>query len=440
MNAKEVAKKYNEILADKEFMNSLYNESYSFDDSLCLLSGIMEAIIGANGYKYKKLIRTPFELSRYFYSLGLNNKQITENIMTNPILCHAFNGVNLKRVLKYGLGSEQIIDKNIAQKLNEVEQHFGSMHNYYHFQLNSRNEIYSGFPGFAEMEFATKYSPERLFLGILHQKENESLPMIMGESKKGYYTRVIDHKIDNMVVNADKDMLKTLAHEIVKKFCSKRPIIALFDAYSDDYKLVVHDFMKCSDVPIEKYLKNNLRFYALSNPVDVFSRSSCGHNIFDVDDMAICDNIISSKSIGFVEVPDGYELKQYLAHVQGAKWGDRIDFTTGKRVNEKGTPIGDSSNCKAFRDEKVDVVGYFKKSKLVESDFNRLIKKEELKNKLTSEKNNNAKTEKELKLFALHNSNRKDINKPIAIRNVKKEPIVNAQTKLIDVNDLNLTL
>ena len=130
MNAKEVAKKYNEILADKEFMNSLYNESYSFDDSLCLLSGIMEAIIGANGYKYKKLIRTPFELSRYFYSLGLNNKQITENIMTNPILCHAFNGINLKRVLKYGLGSEQIIDKNIAQKLNEVEQHFGSMHNY----------------------------------------------------------------------------------------------------------------------------------------------------------------------------------------------------------------------------------------------------------------------------------------------------------------------
>ncbi len=379
MNAKAVAKKYNEIMSDKSRMNKLYNESFTLDDCLQLLSNFMEAIIGSDGKVPSHFIRTPHELSRFFYGLELSDNDLQKNILSNPILCHAFNGVNLEKVIKYGLGSEKIIDEDIAKKMDTVEAHFGHLHNYYNYQLNSRNEIYVGFPGFSEMEFATKFSPERLFLGLLYQRDNECLPMIMGETKKGYYTRVLDNNIDKLECKADKDMLKSLGHEIVDKFCTKRPIIALFDTYSKNYNLVARDFERCIDIPIEKYLKINLKFFALGNPIDVFSRNKCGKNIFEVDDIAICDNIIPPTSLGLVEVPDGYELRQYLAYVKGAKMGDLVDFQSGKRVEENGIiNVLDNKKEKEF----VDVLNYFKKAKLVESEFERLSKKEMVKTNL----------------------------------------------------------
>ncbi len=385
MDARAVAKKYNEILATKKYMNKLYNESFSLDDSLSLLGCIMEAIISSNGEVPSHFVRTPYELTRFLYGLGLNNNDLKNNIMTNPILCHAFNGANLEKVVKYGLGSDKVIDEDIAKNINELESSFGTIKNYYHFQLNSRNEFYAGFPGFSEMEFATKYSPERLFLGILNQDKNQELPMILGETKKGYYTRVIDHKIDLLECRIDKDKLKWLGHNIVNKFCTKRPIIALFDTYSPKYNLVVRDFMKNEDVPIEKFLKINLKFYALGNPVDAFSRYTCGKNIFDVDDMSICDNVIPPTSLGLIEVPDGYELRQYLAHVKGARWGDKIDFVSGKKIDENGNlAFFSNENNKRYRDEGkiIDVLDYFKKKRLVESEFERLSKKEKFKTNL----------------------------------------------------------
>ncbi len=393
MDSKEVASAYNKVLQNRGYMNGLYNQSCDQNDVLRTLSGVLECLVASRKFTPNEYLKNPYMVLRYLYFCGLNNDKIEENIFSNPILCHAFNGDNYEKVLQYGLGDYRVLDKKYLRMMDEIESAFESLDTYYHFQLNKRNEFFAGFPGFAEMEFVTKNSPERHFLGIFNQKIAQSEPIIMGETKKGYYTRVIDHKIDALENCLDKDRLKCIGHKIVNKFCSKRPILALFDAVSKDgeYNLITRDCMKCKDMPIKEYIF--LQSDRILNPTEAFSRSTCGKNLTDLDDMGIYDSIVPGHALGLVEMPDSYEIKQYLAFIRGCEWGDLIDFHSGKRVyiddfirKREIDKSGQNDNLIPLKEYKqsteIDILSFFENKKLVESEMENYQKRSRLKLKL----------------------------------------------------------
>lgn len=390
MDAKEVAKVYNEVLQNRKYMNGLLNESYDENEVLRTLSGALEFIVASRKFAPDEYLKNPYMVLRCLYNLGLNNDKIEENIFSNPILCHAFNGDNYEKVLRYGLGDYRILDKKFLSMMDEIESAFEKLDTYYHSQLNQRNEFFAGFPGFAELEFVAKNSPERLFLGIFNQKIAQSEPIIIGETKKGYYTRVIDHKIDALKDCLDKDKIKNIAHDIVNKFCSKRPILALFDAFSKngEYNLTTLDFIRSKCISLKDYIFRQRE--RIVNPVESFSRFPCSKNLTDLDDIALYDSIVPSNALGFVEMPDSYEIKQYLAFIRGCEWGDQIDFHSGEKVYiddfirkkeiEKSENEGNLISMKHYKNKtNVDIFEIFKNKKLVESEMENYQKRSRLK-------------------------------------------------------------
>lgn len=390
MDAKEVAKVYNKVLQNREYMNGLFNESHDENEVLRTLSGALEFIVASRKFAPNEYLENRYMVLRRLYDLGLNNDEIDENIFSNPILCHAFNGDNYEKVLKFGLGNYKILDKKYLKKIDKVESVFTDLDSFYQFQLNKRNEFFAGFPGFAEMEFVAKNSPERLFLGIFNQKIAQSEPIIIGETKKGYYTRVIDHKIDALKDCLDKDKIKNIAHDIVNKFCSKRPILALFDAFSKngEYNLTTLDFIRSKSISLKDYIFHQRE--RIVNPIESFSRFSCSKNLTALDDIALYDSIVPSNALGFVEMPDSYEIKQYLAFIRGCEWGDQIDFHSGEKVYiddfirkkeiEKSENEGNLISMKHYKNKtNVDIFEIFKNKKLVESEMENYQKRSRLK-------------------------------------------------------------
>ena len=170
----------------------------------------------------------------------INKNELSKNILDKGFVTHSFNGYNLESVLKSGLGGKSNFDDKIEKAFDLLEGALGKSR-FYSEQKNSSDEIYYTAPGAKTFNYACSFSPERLYLGILSQEKGEALPIVLGETKAEYMTRVLDSKLEKLGLNDEQLIsLKNAGNFLVKSFCTNPPQVALIPINSKHYDLDAH--------------------------------------------------------------------------------------------------------------------------------------------------------------------------------------------------------
>ena len=78
----------------------------------------------------------------------------------------------------------------------------------------------------------------------------------------------------------------------------------------------------------EKYIAMNI-----INPNDIFTNeSSVFHNSNHLDNLFMQNTVIPPEDIGIIQIPDHYDLIQFIAKKSGLKDGEYIDYYNGSKL------------------------------------------------------------------------------------------------------------
>ena len=336
MKAKDAAKSLKKLINDEKFMKKVYESANNNCDFVYhALGNALSFIILTNG---KVKIDEPcLDLFQYIkkYNININDPNVKDmcnkNVLENPLMTHSFNGGNLRNAKKYGLGVSKVYDKRLAEYLTELEENLGKSI-FIDNQANTSNELYFCSPGVKSFYYACAQSPERLYLGILKQDRNSALPIIVGEKKEDYMLRVVYDKINRLNSIEDQAKLRAEAKYVIKCFCSRRPVISLFSTISKKYNLNVgHATSKKEIKPVSEMIESNVG----DGFLDYFSQNSNEAEDNNLGNLVSIGSAIPASELGFVEVPDQFEMMQRFAKIRGFKKGDKIDYFTGEKYEEK---------------------------------------------------------------------------------------------------------
>ena len=312
------------LLNQTNFYEDLLEYSSNDINAFCYHLGIIISYyITTRDTKYNYATE---EILNKNFTLEINNKTIENNVINNGFFTHSCNGHMLQMIMNNGLGSPNNFDKELFNSLNYLEKilHTG----YYTNQQSGRvDEVYFTSPGASSVGYACLFSPERLFLGILEQSRENSIPIIVGENKKDYYRKVLYSKIEN------------LTEEI------KKHIEIVLDGYFNEQNGIIF-------FPISKIVKSkNIYFETLSNHIenlkeyierncisilDFFTQAiGSNSNSNNMDNLIIINEIIPSEYLKYIQIPDRYDLIQLISRNRNLQNGDEIDYFTGEQIKNK---------------------------------------------------------------------------------------------------------
>jgi len=254
-------------------------------------------------------------------------EKIFENILQKGYITHAFNGYNLEAVKKYGLGDPRVFDEKLEEDLTFFCEKLGESR-FYDYQGNKRDEFYYSSPGKMSFHYACKYSPERLWEGPLGQPYDDTLPIIVGESRADYAIRVMNHKLEKLDVSEEeKKHIAEVGMRVIDALCTKKPVIALIPLKSDNYQLTA-------------YLSSTTYEYNDENPKIEDRMAWDGEGMLSRDPFYFfrsrnfADLVhvgrIPPEELEFIEVEDAFVLKQMWTVVNyGLQVGDEIEPYSG---------------------------------------------------------------------------------------------------------------
>lgn len=336
MKAKSAAKALGKLIDDEKFMKKVYEQAHGNCNNVYhILGNALSFIILTNGQA--KISEPCRDLYEYALKNGVNlsdpkvQEQCKKNVFENPLMTHSFNGRNYKMAKKYGLGTEKSYDSKLSECLTDLEEKLGKSI-FLDKQTNTTSELYFCSPGVKSFYYACMQSPERLYLGILNQDRDNALPVIVGEKKEEYMLRVVYDKINRLYKIDEQEILRKEAEYVVSSFCSKRPVISLFPAESKKYELnVAHATMMNGTQSVSERIQNNVG----DDFLRYFTEKSEEAETNNLGNLVSVDTAIPSSELGFVEVPDQFEMMQKFAELRGLKKGDKIDYFTGEKYVEK---------------------------------------------------------------------------------------------------------
>ncbi len=264
---------------------------------------------------------------------------LVRNIIDEGVVTHSFNGFHLAQIRKNGLGCDKNYDSVLGAELDKLEKDLGSSQ-YLQQQTKDASEIYYTSPGANSIYYAMQQSPERLFHGPLNQG-SDPLPVLVGERKEDYYLRVAIDKINKNYRLEEQQPIIDNARKVITKLCSQRPQIALIPITSKRYTLnanlaVMHGETKS----LRDYLEEQAGGDMLSWAISVFFADCLGGN-----HPSNCANLVSTgvripaNELGFVSVPDRFEMLQIMAKQKGLKPGEKFHLYTMEKIEEKTTTI-----------------------------------------------------------------------------------------------------
>lgn len=265
---------------------------------------------------------------------------IRENISTKGVLTHSFCGAEKELVEKYGFEYKNNLNETTLAKINEIYyclhflESFIGANQYLSNQtdhidlLENQSPLYVCLPGFETVQYAMKFSPERLYNGPL---KNLSGYIIVGESKKDFISRTLKNRLTQLDL-IDIDGIDFYIENVVEYFCTSNPCIALIDI-SQVHKIpiCVVSYNESTAIELEEYINDKNCEYI----DDFFSTSIFNPNIhgkitsqIKFKDMVTLTKHIPPGAISVVSIPDLFQIKQLLARRKGYKDGEIIDYET----------------------------------------------------------------------------------------------------------------
>lgn len=336
---KKLAKTLNKIFTDKTFIEELAKNCKSISDMQYVMGQILTYYISTRDtkiYSYEEICNLS-----YLYTKPKNIKRkeseqeaLLRNIIDEGVVTHSFNGFNLSKIKKNGLGSDKNYDSTLAVELAKLEKDLG-ISEYVEHQTNGVSEIYYTSPGANSIYYAMQQSPERLFHGPLNQGKNP-LPVLVGEKKEDYYLRVVIDKINKNYRLEEQQPIIDNARKVISKLCSQRPQIALIPITSKKYTLNAnHAFIHGETKSLRDYLEyqsgGNMFNWAIST---FFADCLGGAHPSNCSNLVSTNVKIPASELTFVSIPDSFEILQIKARQKGLKPGEKFDLYSLEKIEE----------------------------------------------------------------------------------------------------------
>lgn len=312
-----------ELINNKEFMKKLLEFSSNDIDVFCTYLGdIFVYYVLSNDnkldYSIEDILNKRVEIELYS----------PEEIKEKGFFTHSCNGSIIEQIKKNGLGSQLNTNEKLYTALSNLEKKLKITGEYTKQQSGRKDEVYFTSAGATTFGYACNFAPERLFLGILRQEYENNIPVKVGENKKDYYRKVIYKKFGE---NISQDIRNDIETVLDGYFSDSNYVISfkVNDVISSDniFWEVVEENNR---INLDEYIQNNC---SMGN----FFTSHIGSNSNpnNMDNLVMINTILSPEKLRLLKVPDRYDLIQLIALNKNLQQGEKIDFFTFKKVEEK---------------------------------------------------------------------------------------------------------
>ncbi len=337
---KKLAKTLNKIFTDKTFIEDMSKNCNNIRQMQSVMGRILTYYISTRDtkiYSFQQMRDIiyqnpePKNIKRHECA----QEALIRNIIDQGFVTHSFNGFNLKKIKKYGLGSDKNYDTTLGAELARLEKDLGKSE-FIEQQTNGPSEIYYTSPGTNSIYYAMQQSPERLFNGPLFQGE-KPLPVLVGEKKEDYYLRVAIDKINKNYRLEEQQPIIDNARKVIKKLCSQRPQLALIPINSKKYALNANlATINGDSKPLTEYLQQqageNMAGWVTST---FFANCFGGIHPSNCSNLVSTGVVVPASELEFVGIPDSFEILQVIAKQKGLKPGEKFDLNTLEKVEEK---------------------------------------------------------------------------------------------------------
>ena len=339
---KKLAKTLNKIFTDKTFMEDMSKNCNTINEMQNIMGQILTYYISTRDTKTYSFTELESITRQKPEPKNIKRKEsvqetLVRNIIDEGVVTHSFNGFNLTKIKRNGLGSEKNYDSVLAEELEKLEKDLGTSE-YKEKQSNGPSEIYYTSPGTTSIYYAMQQSPERLFHGPLNQGENP-LPVLVGEKKEDYYLRVAIDKINKNYRLEEQQPIIDNARKVITKLCSQRPQIALIPITSK--KFTLNASLDKVDKNIEpKTLREYLDFQANGDmawwaTTTFFADSRNGIHPSNCSNLVSTGVKVPASELEFVSIPDSFEMLQIMVRQKGLQPGEKFDLYSLEKVEEK---------------------------------------------------------------------------------------------------------
>ena len=328
------------LINNKEFMKKLLDYSGNDIDNMCICLGdIMIYYALSNDSKSDYTIE---ELLSKRAEIGLFS---IDEIKEKGFFTHSCNGNIIEMIRKNGLGSDLNFNEELYSSVSRLEQKLNTTGTYTKQQSGKKDEVYFTSAGATSFGYACNFAPERLFLGILRQEYDNSIPIRVGESKKDYYRKVIYQKFGE---NLTDDIMKDIETVIDGYFSDSNYIVSfpVDEVISSDN--IYFEFVgENKRINLEDHIQAN------SGYIDFFtSRIGSNSNSNDMDNLVMINTVVPPEKLRFLRVPDRFDLIQLIALNKGLQQGEKIDYFTFDRVEEKSIQESETQIVEDITDKK----------------------------------------------------------------------------------------
>jgi len=241
-----------------------------------------------------------------------------DEIEKKGIFTHSCNGHMIENIKNNGLGNHLNINPKLYEAVNFLEKQLKITGDYTKQQTGRSDEVYFTSAGASSFGYACNFAPERLFLGILKQEKDDSIPIIVGENKIDYYRKVLYKKFGDKINEATKRNIETVLNGYFgeQNYIISFPVNKIIDSENIFFE-VVRDENKV-----------NLRKHIEENCYSGFFTSNTGSNSNpnNMDNFVMVNTVLNLEYLTFLKVPDRYDLIQLVALNKNIQQGEMIDY------------------------------------------------------------------------------------------------------------------
>ena len=318
------------LLSNEKVLSELLQYSFNDIDYLCYILGRI--------YKYylisddKNIYYNCEEIFEKLSALE-GNFDFKNWIFNDGVFTHSCNGSMVNLIKKNGLGSPLNKNEVLFDALNFLEKKLAITGEYTKQQSGRDDEVYFTSPGATSFGYAFSFAPERLFLGILRQENDDSIPVVYGENKKDYYRKVIYRKFGN---NLDLETKKNIEIVLEGYFSNLNCIISFPIRDILDSKNIYFETVKeGKSLRLKEFINYNLNFSSGFFTEKVGSNA----NENNMDNFVMINTVINPNHLQFLQVPDRYDLMQLIAKNNGLKVGNEFDYFTFQQLIKSSKKI-----------------------------------------------------------------------------------------------------
>lgn len=309
------------LLNDNHFLEKLLEYSCNdIDVFCCYLGDIFVYYSLTNDQNINYSIE---ELLGKIYGINLFT---LDEIEQKGFFTHSCNGCMIENIKNNGLGSPLNINPELYAAVNFLEKNLKITGDYTKQQSGKSDEVYFTSAGASSFGYACNFAPERLFLGILRQERENSIPVTVGESKIDYYRKVLYKKFGKNINDETKKNIETVLNGYLGKqnYIISFPVNKIINS-DNIYFEVVRDTNK---IDLKKYIQENCSSGFFT------SHTGSNSNPNNMDNFVMINTVISPKDLTFFKVPDRYDLIQLIALNKNIHQGEMLDYFSFDKIEK----------------------------------------------------------------------------------------------------------